>query len=347
MSFNIPNTFTAGTKARADKVNENFTSIQDEINKHTENINAVKEDLDYVKKEILDDFIAEAEIITKTNKSKFCINYANVADDGKTPDILSFDESILSFKVGGTYPVLTATNAYGDSETFEYIDNVDITGYADGNYNIFLTLEGNIELLNTKIIKSPKAPVNIVIDDVWLMTLEPWAGYKFNGLSWVEFEDIPLGSLTVLNGKITEVSNYTFNTQYLDADCNFITRKGRENLARRFESEWFNMTPKGVYTFEHNLNIDPLHYRARIVSRITSNYSEFVIGDIIETVYSNFAGNQQDTEVGLVLKFTKNAVTIGAGNSSFHCGNDLGVYGYNYMPRTSVEHKIIITEDIN
>ena len=54
MSFNIPNTFTAGTKARADKVNENFTSIQDEINKQTENINAVKEDLDYVKKEILD-----------------------------------------------------------------------------------------------------------------------------------------------------------------------------------------------------------------------------------------------------------------------------------------------------
>ena len=62
------------------------------------------------------------KLITKTNKSKFCINYANVADDGKTPDILSFDESILSFKIGGTYPVLTATNAYGDSETFEYID---------------------------------------------------------------------------------------------------------------------------------------------------------------------------------------------------------------------------------
>ena len=71
MSFNIPNTFTAGTKARADKVNENFTSIQDEINKQTENINAVKEDLDYVKKEILDDFIAEAEIITKQTNQNF------------------------------------------------------------------------------------------------------------------------------------------------------------------------------------------------------------------------------------------------------------------------------------
>lgn len=347
MSFNIPNTFTAGTKARADKVNENFSAIQDEINKHTENINIVKEDLEYVRTEILDDFISEAETITKSSKSKFCINCANTAQDGKTPDILSFDENILSFKVGGTYPVLTATNAYGDSEIFEYVDNVDITGYADGGYNIFLSLEGNIELLNTKIIKSTKTPVNAVIDDVWLMNLEPWACYKFNGLTWIEFEDIPLGSITVSNGKITEATNYTFNSQYLDADCNFITKKGRENLSKRFESNWFYMAPKTAYTFEHNLNVDPLHYRARLVSKVTTKYSEFLVGDIIETIYSNFAGNEQHVEVGCILKFTNNTVTIGSGNSAFHCGNDFGVYGFNYIPRESVQHKIIVTEDIN
>ncbi len=347
MSFNIPNIFTAGTKAKADEVNENFTSIQNELNKQSENINSVKEDVDYIKTDMLDDFISEAEMITKSAKSKFCINYSNVSTDGKTPDILSFDENILSFKTGGAYPVLIATNAYGDSETFEYIDNLDITGYADGNYNIFLSLEGEVELFNTKIIKSPTSPTNVVIDDIWLMNLEPWSCYKFNGLSWTEFEGIPLGSLIITGGKITEVSNYTFNSQYLDADCNFITKDGRKNLSKRFESEWFTIIPKNTYVFEHKLNIDPLRYRARLVSRVINNYGNFQSGDIIETLYSNYAGNESSTEFGYILKFAQNSITIGAGNSSYHCANDFGGNGYAYLLRGNLEHKIIVTEDVN
>jgi len=347
MSFNIPNVFTAGTKAIADEVNENFTSVQNEINKHTQNINEIKEDVNYVKTEILDDFISKAETISKTAKSKFCINSSNVANDGKTPDILSFDENILTFKTGGNYPLITATNAYGDSKTFEYIDNVDVTGYADGNYNIFISLKGEVELLNTKIIKSAVSPSNVIIDDVWLSVLEPWECHKFNGLSWVKYESIPLGSITITGGRITDVSNYTFNSQYLDADCNFITQKGKDNLSRRYESQWFKMVPKGVYTFEHNLNITPLRYRARLISRVLTKYSNFFVGDIVETIYANYAGNEGSTEVGYILKFTNNSVTISAGNSSFHCGNDFGVYGHNYIPRENLEHKIIITEDVN
>ena len=52
MSFNIPNTFTAGTKAKADEVNENFTSIQDELNKQTENMASIKEDVEYIRNDM-------------------------------------------------------------------------------------------------------------------------------------------------------------------------------------------------------------------------------------------------------------------------------------------------------
>ncbi len=346
MSFNIPNVFTAGTKAKADEVNENFSAVQEELNKQNEGINALKEDMKYVKEDMFNDFISEAETINKTSTSKFCINCANLASDGKTPDILSFDESILSFKIGGAYPVLTGTNAFGDSETFEYIDNVDTTGYADGSYNIFLSLEGNVELFNTKIIKSTFKPSSVVIDDIWLMTLEPWCCYKFNGVSWIEFEGIPLGSVTISNSSITGVSNYTFNSQYLDADCNFITDAGRSNLSKRAESVWFKLLPKATYTFQHNLNINPLRYRARFVSKVLSNASNFQTGDIIETIYSNYSGTEASTELGYILKFTENSVTISAGNAAIHCANNIGGEGYGFLQKSNLDHKIIVTEDI-
>ncbi len=347
MSFNIPNIFTAGTKAKADEVNENFSAVQEELNKQNQNINSLKDDMEYVKEDMFNDFVSEAETIAKSVNSKFCINYANLAPDGKTPDILSFDENILSFKIGGIYPVLTATNAFGDSETFEYIDNIDVTGYADGSYNIFLSLEGDVELFNTKIIKSTSTPSGAVIDDIWLMTLEPWNCYKFNGVIWVEFEGIPLGSITISSGKITEASSYTFNSQYLDADCNFITDEGRANLSKRAESEWFVLMPKEVYTFEHNLNIDPLRYRVRFVSKVLTNSSNFKTGDIIETLYSNYAGVEAAVEIGHILKFTENSVTIGAGNSTIHCANNFGGEGYGFLERGQIQNKIIVTQDVN
>lgn len=347
MSFNIPNVFTAGTKAKADEVNENFSAVQEELNKQNENLNSLESDMKYVKEDMFNDFISEAEVISKTSTSKFCINYANSSSDGKTPDILSFDENILSFKIGGIYPVLTCTNAFGDSETFEYIENIDIAGYADGNYNIFLSLEGDIEFFNTRIIKSVSKPSNAVIDDVWLMNLEPWNCYKFNGVSWVEFEGIPLGSITILNSKITEASNYTFNSQYLDADCNFITKEGRSSLSKRAESEWFTLKPKETYTFEHNLNIDPLRYRVRFVSKVIADSSNFKAGDIIETLYSNYAGNEAAVELGHILRFTENSVTIGAGNAEIHCANNFGEPGYGFLQKTNLNHKIIVTQDVN
>ncbi len=347
MSFNIPNTFVAGTKACADEVNENFTSVQDEINKCAQTLTKMQETLDYIQNDMLEDYVSEAEMIAKSQKSKFSINYANLAPDGITPDILNGEDNILSFKVGGEYSVLIITNAFGDSETFEYIENVDISGYADGTYNVFISMNGEVELFATRMFRCPKEPSGIIINDVWLKTIEPWSCFKFNGLSWVDYDSVLIGSVTVSEGNITSVSNNGFNTQYLDSDCIFLTKTGRKNISKRFETEWFNVVEKGTYNFEHNFNIDPLRLKIRLVAKVKEDFANFRAGDIIETAYSNWAGNEANAEIGYILKFNKTSVTLGVGNSPYHCCNDFGSNGYSLLLRSNLEYKIIVTEDVN
>ena len=348
MSFNIPNTFVAGTKAKADEVNENFTSVQNEINKNAQAVANMKTDVDYIKNDFMDDIAAEIQMFSQAQKSKFSVNSAHLGADGKSPDILDdTNEDVLAFKVGGAYPVLIATNAYGESETFESISPVNLSGYTTGLYNIFLTLSGTVELYESTLYRCAKAPANPVIDDVWLMTLEPWSCYKYNGVSWIEYEGIPLGSVDIISGTIYEVINTEFNTQYLDADCYFLTQRARANISKRYESSWFSLDPKTSHTINHNLNIAPEKYSVRLLARVKMSAGNYETGDIIDTTYSNFIGNVANSELGCILKCDETTVTIGSGNSEYHCYNDFGGNGYYALRRDNVQYKIIITQDVN
>jgi len=348
MSFNIPNTFVAGTKAKADEVNENFTSLQNEINKNAQTVLDMKKDVDYIKNDFMDDIAAEIQMFGQSQKSKFSINSAHLAADGKSPDILDdSNPSTLAFKVGGEYPVLIATNAAGESETFESIQSVSVSAFTDGLYSIFLTLGGAVELFEASVYRCPDVPQNPVINDVWLMTLEPWASYKYNGVSWVEYDGIPLGTVDILSGEIYEITNTEFNTQYLDSDCTFLTQRGRENISKRFESNWFTIGSSSSFTLNHNLNIKPEKYSVRLLARVKAAAGNYKSGDIIDTAYSNFIGNVANSELGCILKCTNTSVTIGTGNSDFHCYNDFGGNGYFALRRDNLQYKIIVTQDVN
>lgn len=348
MSFNVPNTFVAGTKAKADEVNENFASLQNEINKNAQTMVGIKQDIDYIKNDFMDCIAAEIQMFGQTQKSKFSINSAHLAEDGKTPDVLDgTNPTILAFKVGGEYPVLIATNAAGESETFESIPSVDISGYTSGLYSIFLTLSGTAELFEASVYRSLKAPSSPVINDVWLMTFEPWASYKYNGVSWVEYDGIPLGTADITSGEIYELKNGEFNTQYLDSDCNFLTKRGRENISKRFESNWFTIDSKTAFTLNHNLNIKPERYTVKLLARVKSTIGNYSAGDILNLGYCNFNGNVTNSELGCILRCTNNAVTVGMGNSDYACYNDFGGTGYYGLRRDNLQYKIIVTQDVN
>ncbi len=348
MSFNIPNTFVAGTKAKADEVNENFTSLQNEINKNAQTVIDIKKDVEYIKNDFMDDIAAEVQMISQAQKSKFSINSAHLAEDGKSPDILDdSDPEILAFKVGGEYPVLIATNAAGESETFESIESVGISGYVSGLYSIFLTLEGNVELFQASVHRCPNPPSNPVINDVWLMTLEPWASYKYNGVSWVEYDGIPLGTVDIVAGEIYELQNAEFNTQYLDSDCTFLTERGRANLSKRFESTWVTISSKSSYTFNHNLNVRPERYSVKMLIRVKAAVGNYKAGDILDVSYSNFIGNVANSELGCIFRCTSTTVTVGTGDSDYVCYNDIGGTGYYALRRDNVQYKIIVTQDVN
>ena len=284
----------------------------------------------------------------QAQKSKFSINSAHLAEDGKTPDILDgTNPEVLAFKVGGEYPVLIATNAAGESETFESISSVNLSGYTSGLYNIFLTLAGTVELFEANVYRTLKAPENPVINDVWLMTLEPWASYKYNGVSWVEYDGIPLGAVDIVSGEIYELQNGEFNTQYLDSDCNFLTERGRANISKRFESSWFTLGTKTAFTLNHNLNIKPERYTVKLFARVKTTSGNFNAGDILNLGYCNYMGNIANSELGCIIKCTNNAVTVGSGNSEFACYNDFGGTGCTAVRRDNLQYKVVVIQDVN
>lgn len=49
-------------------------------------------------------------------------------------------------------------------------------------------------------------------NDVWLNTsVQPYKAYKFNGTEWVDFNDVPIGSMVVEGGVITSVETLPYN----------------------------------------------------------------------------------------------------------------------------------------
>lgn len=345
MSFNIPNTFIAGTKAKADEVNENFSAIESELNAQSVNIQTVKKDLDDTNKYIKSDLIVDVKDIVSDKKTKFCVNYGNL-DENSNEDLISFEQRIVSFKVGATYPVLIATNAYGDTETFEAVDDIDLSGYEDGSYNIFLDLDGTVEVLKNNIYTQLTEPQNAVISDVWFMELEPEACYKFNGISWLDYEKIPLGNVVISGSAITKVKTFRYNRAgVLNRDCTNITLQGRKNLSRRYESDWSYVNGWGSYMFTHNLNLAPEKCTLKIYGKFTRATARWAVGNIICIGYAN-QGGDSNYDMGFAPWMTNDSVTIICGSHYALMYIDKGSHEFVQVPKDYLLWKVVITEDI-
>lgn len=85
-TYSVPNTFTAGTKASADEVNENFTYITN----------------------ILDGMSAA--------RYPFCINTGNRNSKG-AEDLFSYKDALVTTKIGGSYDSVTYTTGGGVPST--------------------------------------------------------------------------------------------------------------------------------------------------------------------------------------------------------------------------------------
>ena len=221
MSFNIPNVFIAGKKAIADEVNENFENIKDEINSHKSKITTLANSVDSFDKALNGGLKEELTLLIKNSKSLFCANIGNLDESGNA-DLIAIDSNVpnkIIFKVSdeaGDFSPVTYTNAFGETVENSYLEPIDMTGSEDGLYIIYGSLTGAPYAIKNTLTKSKIMP-EMESGDVWLdLSRVPIVAKTYNGVSYSDFKDVPLGEVLVEEGNLTTVTTYPYNQNGFD-----------------------------------------------------------------------------------------------------------------------------------
>lgn len=214
--FVVPNIFVAGTKAKAQEVNENFTSIQNELEKK-----ALKEgdetqafyvadaidDNQAVSKSqmeaVIDNFNDKTSTKIGADKISLFAKSGNINEYGNA-ELLQNSGLELSFLVGNDYPSLKG-NIQGEEIEINEIETFSMSGFSDGIYNIFVDKNATISAFTNKVYIQPQKPT-MVVNDVWVDTsIFPNKIYVYNGTDLIKFEKLFIGEVQLTNSQISSV----------------------------------------------------------------------------------------------------------------------------------------------
>lgn len=262
-------TFIPGTKAKADEVNANFSSLKDAVNSkasmngdetnifNVADATAEKHAVNKGQIDILSDNL-KAEI----NKfgTKFCVKSGNTTNGNG--DLFSYDVYELTAKIGGTYKNLIIMDYKGVQTTISSTPaKINLTGNANGEYNIFITPGGELYILNNTIYRQAKRPT-MVVNDIWLdISSEPFNCIKYSGTSDVIFLDVPLGKVKFEDGAITSLQTFPFNQNGCNITSQSILKAGTNltssaiNLAMPDYSKGITVSSGYVATCDGWLNM--------------------------------------------------------------------------------------------
>jgi hypothetical protein len=217
--------FVPGTKAKAEDVNLNFSTLKDAINikaytngDSTQNFEVASAitSTQAIRKEQLDTEVKTLNAKIEGISTRFCIKSGKTTS-GKG-DLLNFSGTSVTIAAGGINPDLIASNYKGEITTISSDITIDMTGSSDGTYNIFTKTDGTAYKLANTIYKQPTRPT-MVTGDIWLDTsVEPLNAIKYNGTLDDEFTDVPVGSITIASSTITEAKTFDFNQNSYDVN---------------------------------------------------------------------------------------------------------------------------------
>lgn len=153
--------------------------------------------------------------------ARFCVNSGNIDTNGKG-DLMSVSGSVVTWKVGNTYPDIVCTPANGlVSFTLSTINNFDASTLADGTYVLCINKNGVISshhyIEGNLTYATQKEPASPASGQIWLnMSVSPLNAYQYNGSIWIPFYKVPLGVITVESGSITTYYTLPFN-RYIES----------------------------------------------------------------------------------------------------------------------------------
>lgn len=213
-------TFVPGTKAKADEVNANFTTLKNALDtkapidgdsNQTFEVAAGTENSHAVNKAQLTTLTNTLNAAVDKTGTKFCARSGNITN-GEADLFSVLNSTKIVAKIAGSYDNLVIADYLGTPTTISSAPaTIDLSGNADGTYNIFITTAGVIYILNNTIYKQHTRPT-MVVGDVWLNTsCEPFKCIKYSGSSDVVFSDVPIGQLTFKTNTLTSLTTFPFN----------------------------------------------------------------------------------------------------------------------------------------
>lgn len=146
--------------------------------------------------------------------TRFCVNSGYTYEGNG--DLISVSGSVVTFKVGGTYPNIVCTPANQlASFSLSTLNNFNTSTLADGTYALCVSKNGVVSahpyVSGTLTYVSASSPANAVSGQLWLDTSkEPLVAYQYNS-GWIPFYGVPLCIVTVASGAVTASYTIPFN----------------------------------------------------------------------------------------------------------------------------------------
>ena len=237
-NFIVPNTFVPGTKAKAQEVNENFTSIQNELNLKAEktgnssqvfSVANATENSHAVNKSQLDNVInTTSENLNNLISSignPFTIERAYTNSSGN-PAYMTYSGGVLSFLVNDTnYGPIVALPANNLPRfSVNSVNSINLSAHSNGNYNVFLKSDGTAYVYKNTIYTQKGTPSSPTVNTVFVNTsVTPITAKIYQNSSWVDFNDVYLGSVTVSGNTITNIKPVNFNDNGFNINKSNIT----------------------------------------------------------------------------------------------------------------------------
>lgn len=195
MAFKIPYTFIPGTKAKANEVNSNFTSVADFLTEVNTNLITTTNDLNTTKTNLSD-----TQKLFQERRTKYCVNNSHgtlITTSGTT---IYFNSSF------------EMTTHKGITVTINALAPISCGTLSDGTYNIFVGTNSELEYFSNTIYRQNTEPSTKNINDLWMnLSTEPLFVGKWDGTAWVEYVKVPVGSFTITSGAISATKIFPFN----------------------------------------------------------------------------------------------------------------------------------------